>query len=76
MQIKQKVSGDKDTGTGSLVVGVVEERVTVTDAEGHETEVRRYRPGGRTDLDETEVVVFDLFDGESVVLTLEVSDRG
>lgn len=76
MQIKQKVSGDNTTGTGSLVVGVAEERVTVTEAEGHDATIRHYEPGGRTDLDETEVVVHDLYDGQSVVITLEVSDRG
>lgn len=75
MRLEQKVSGGSD-GIGSLVVGVPEDRVTVDDVEGHEIEVRRWEPSGRTDLDETEVIVHDLYAGEAVVLTLEVSENG
>lgn len=76
VKIEQKVSGDDTNGTGSLVLGLNQDRVVSATADGHDVEVRHYEPGGRTDLDETEVVVRDLYDGDHAVVVIEVSENG
>lgn len=73
MQIEQRVAG-RDVGIGSMVVGVVPERVVSATSGDREVEMRQYQPGGRTDLEETEIVIHDLWDGEVVDLVLEVTD--
>lgn len=69
----QRVAGDKVAGFGFLVVGAPVSRVNAT-CEGFEVEIKQYQPGGRTDLDETQVIVHDIYDGDVVEVNLEVTD--
>ena len=83
MKIDTKVSGtvvhpeDREgvpENVGRIVIGVAPDRVTSVDAGDHDVEVRRYQPGGREDLDEAEVSVKGLADGEVISISIEVAD--
>lgn len=74
-KLEVKVSGDNSTGNGSFVLGLPKDRIVgEVKCEGHRVDVHQWTPGGRTDIDETEIVVEDLYDGDAAVVILEVSN--